>query len=63
VPGYVVFNAMISYQINDHLKLQVNLNNVTNKLYFSGVYYTGVDENHALPSAGRTLIATASYRF
>jgi catecholate siderophore receptor len=63
VPGYVVFNAMTSYQINDHLKLQVNLNNVTNKLYFSGVYYTGVDENHALPSAGRTLIATASYRF
>jgi catecholate siderophore receptor len=63
VPGYVVFNAMTSYQLNDHFKLQVNLNNVTNKLYFTSVYYTGVDENHALPSAGRTLTATASYRF
>jgi catecholate siderophore receptor len=63
VPGYVVFNAMTSYQVNDHFKLQLNLNNVTDKLYFTGFYYTGVDENHALPSAGRTLIGTASYRF
>jgi catecholate siderophore receptor len=63
VPGYVFFNAMTSYTVNTHLKLQLNLNNVTNKLYFTGVYYSGVDENHALPSAGRTLIGLASYRF
>ena len=63
VPSYVFFNAMTSYQLSDHLKLQLNLNNVTDKLYFTGVYYTGVDENHALPSAGRTLIGMASYRF
>jgi catecholate siderophore receptor len=63
VPQYVVFNAMASYKINEHFKLQLNLNNVTDKLYFTGVYYTGVQENHALPSAGRTLIGTASYRF
>jgi catecholate siderophore receptor len=63
VPAYVVFNAMSSYAVNEHLKLQVNLSNVTNKLYYTGFYYTGVDENHALPSAGRTVIGTASYRF
>lgn len=63
VPAYVFFNAMTSYTVNEHLKLQLNLNNVTNKLYFTGVYYSGVDENHALPSAGRTLIALANYRF
>jgi len=63
VPAYVFFNAMTSYTVNAHLKLQLNLNNVTNKLYFTGVYYSGVDENHALPSAGRTLIGLASYRF
>jgi catecholate siderophore receptor len=62
-PGYVVFNAMTSYQCNDHLKLQVNLNNVANKLYFTSIYYVGVAENHALPSAGRTLIGNVSYRF
>jgi catecholate siderophore receptor len=63
VPSYVVFNAMTSYTVNEHLKLQVNLNNVTNKLYYTGFYYTGIDENHAVPSAGRTVIGTASYRF
>jgi catecholate siderophore receptor len=63
VPSYVVFNAMTSYAVSEHLKLQVNLNNVTNKLYYTGFYYTGIDENHALPSAGRTVIGTASYRF
>jgi len=63
VPGYVVYNAMLSYQLNAHFKLQLNLNNVTNALYFTSIYYSGVAENHALPAAGRTLIGTATYRF
>jgi catecholate siderophore receptor len=63
VPPYVVLNVMTSYQLSAHCKVQLNLNNVTDKLYFTGVYYTGVDENHALPSAGRTLIGMLSYRF
>jgi catecholate siderophore receptor len=63
VPGYVVFNAMTSYQVNEHCKLQLNLNNVTDKLYFTGFYFVRIAENHALPSAGRTLIGSASYRF
>jgi catecholate siderophore receptor len=63
VPAYVVFNAMTSFEVSEHLKLQLTLNNVTNKLYFTSIYYTGIAENHASPSAGRTLIATASYRF
>jgi catecholate siderophore receptor len=63
VPGYVVWNAMTSYQLSEHCKLQLNLNNVTDKLYFTGVYYSAVDENHAQPSAGRTLIGALYYRF
>jgi catecholate siderophore receptor len=63
VPGYVVVNAMTSYKINEHFNVQLNLNNVLDKLYFTGFYYTGVQENHALPSAGRTLIGMANYRF
>jgi catecholate siderophore receptor len=63
VPAYVVFNAMTSFEVNEHLKLQLTLNNVANKLYFTSIYYTGIAENHALPSAGRTLIGTVSYRF
>ncbi len=63
VPGYVVFNAMTSYSVSRHFKLQLNLNNLTGKLYFTSVYYVDTAENHALPAAGRTLIGSASYRF
>ena len=63
VPAYVVFNAMTSFAVNQHFKLQLNVNNVTNKLYFTSVYYVNTAENHALPAAGRTLIGSASYRF
>ncbi len=63
VPGYIVFNAMASYSVNQHFRLQLNLNNVTDKLYFASVYYVDTAENHALPAAGRTLIGTANYRF
>ena len=63
VPGYVVFNAMTSYQVNPQLKLQLNLNNVFDKQYFNGLYYTGIQENHVVPSAGRALIGTLSFRF
>jgi catecholate siderophore receptor len=63
VPGYVVFNAMTYYSVNQHFKLQLNLNNVTDKLYFTSIYYVDIAENHALPAAGRTLIGIASYRF
>jgi catecholate siderophore receptor len=63
VPDYVVFNAMTSYEVNEHFKLQLNVNNLTNKLYFTGIYYSDFTENHALPNPGRTVIGTASYRF
>ncbi len=63
VPGYAVFNAMAAYSVNQHFKLQLNLNNLTDKLYFVSVYYVDVAENHALPAPGRTLIGSASYRF
>ncbi len=40
VPAYVVFNAMTSFEVNEHLKLQLTLNNVTNKLYFTAASTT-----------------------
>jgi catecholate siderophore receptor len=63
VPSYVVLNAMASYRVDQHLELQVNLSNVTDKLYFNSLYYIEVDENHAVPGPGRTLLLTATVRF
>jgi len=63
VPSYVVLNGMVAYRVNQHLDLQANLNNVGDKLYFNSLYYTAVDENHAVPGPGRTLLLTARLRF
>ena len=58
-----VLNAMLSYRVNAHLDLQLNLNNIADKLYYSSLYYTEVDENHAVPGPGRTLLLTARVRY
>jgi catecholate siderophore receptor len=63
VPSYEVLNGMVSYRVNQHLDLQLNLNNITNKLYYNGIYYTEVDENHAVPGPGRALLVTARVHF
>ena len=63
VPAYVVFNAMVSYRVNAHFDLQLNLNNIADKLYYSSLYYTEVDENHAVPGPGRTMHQTEKVSF
>jgi catecholate siderophore receptor len=63
VPAFVTFNAMGSYRFNGNLTLQVNVNNVANKLYFTNLYYSAVDENHAVPAAGRAVVIMLSGRF
>ena len=61
VPSYVMFNAMAEYELNEHVEFRLNLTNLTNKLYFRSFYYTGPDENHAVPGAGRTAMLTANF--
>ena len=63
VPAYLLFNAMISYRPNDHVSLQANLNNLSDKLYFTSLYYSAADENHAVPGPGRTLLFTATVKY
>jgi catecholate siderophore receptor len=63
VPSYFVVDGMLSYRVNRHLDFQVNLNNLSDKLYYTSIYYTAVDENHAVPGPGRTLLVTARVRF
>ncbi len=58
VPGYVVWNAMVSYEASPRLKVQLNGYNLFNKLYYDGLYYTSAAENHAIPGAGRSVALT-----
>ncbi len=62
VPGYVVWNAMVSYHASQRLSLQLNGFNLFNKLYYDGLYYTSAAENHAIPGAGRSVALTLHWK-
>ncbi|HTW73349.1 MAG TPA: TonB-dependent siderophore receptor [Steroidobacteraceae bacterium] len=63
VPGYVVWNAMLSFTVSRHLQLQLNGFNLFDRLYYGGLYYTSVAENHAIPAPGRSVALSARLRF
>jgi catecholate siderophore receptor len=63
VPSYIVVNAMASRRLARGLTIQLNLNNLFDKRYYDGVYYTSVSENHTVPGPGRTLKATLKASF
>lgn len=62
VPGYVVWNAMVSYRASARLKLQLNAYNLFDKRYYGGIYYNSPAENHVIPGAGRSLSLTLRWK-
>lgn len=63
LPSYVLVNAMAAWNVDRHLTLRVNVNNVFDKLAWQNAYYTSPEENHVIPSPGRTALFTASVRY
>ena len=63
VPSFVVWNAMASYRVTDTVKVQLNALNLTDKLYYTGAYYSSVAENHIVPGAGRTFKFSTALSF
>jgi catecholate siderophore receptor len=63
VPSYVVWSAMTSYRIAPNLKLQLNVINLFDTLYYDNIYYTSASENHVIPGAGRTVKLTVRANF
>ncbi|WP_338767847.1 TonB-dependent siderophore receptor [Massilia sp. METH4] len=58
-PGYTRFDAMASYTLNKNVSLQLNVQNLADKLYFDKVsspHYAGV-------GAGRSASLTASFKY
>lgn len=62
-PGYTTFDAMAAYEINDHMRLQLNGYNLTDKFYYSNVYFSRPGENHTVPGAGRTFMLTLNLAY
>ncbi len=63
LPAYVIVDAMAAWTIDRHLTLRVNVNNMFNKLAWQSSYYANSEENHVIPSPGRTVLFTAAVKF
>ncbi|MGH6613927.1 TonB-dependent receptor [Sphingomonas sp.] len=59
VPGYVRFDARVAYKFTDKVQLAVNVQNLTDKTYFSQVYTS----HYAAIAPGRSAFATLSFGF
>lgn len=59
VRGYTTHRAMVAYEVNDRLSLQLNANNLFDKEYYIRVRNNG----WATPGDGRQVVLSASYRF
>lgn len=55
---YWLLNAMASYEVNSHLTLRLNVNNLADERYIDRGY-----NGHVIPGPGRTILATATVKF
>ena len=60
VPGYALVDAMVEYDVNTHLSLRLNINNLTNEVYIKNVNNNGGRFNPGMP---RSATVTSSVRF
>lgn len=61
--SYAVTDLMAGYEVNKHLDLQVNANNVFDRVYYSSIGYNttwGSTDNYGTP---RSYMLTAKYKF
>lgn len=58
-PSFITHRAMASYTFSSALDVQFNINNLFDKEYYTRIRNNG----WATPGEGRTVIASASYRF
>ncbi len=58
VPSYWVFNAMLEHPIAEHVDLQANLNNLTNRYYYDQLH-----PGHIVLGPARSILIGLKFRF
>ncbi len=58
VPGYWVFNAMVKHPLNEHIDLQVNVNNIANRYYYDELHPA-----HIVLGPGRSALIGIKFKF
>ena len=60
VPDYSLVDAMVEYDLNTHLSLRLNINNITDEVYIKNVNNNGGRFN---PGTPRSAVVTSAVRF
>ncbi|MCF7222437.1 TonB-dependent receptor [Marilutibacter chinensis] len=60
--AYWVHRAMVGYRVNDALSLQLNVDNLFDKEYYTNIR-NNTTSGWAIPGDGRSAVLTATYRF
>ena len=58
IPGHVLWDATVAYQLSENVQLRLNAINLTNQLY-----YSNISGGHVVPGNGRTFIVSMSFKF
>ncbi len=58
VESYRLIDATVSYQINKHIDLRLNMNNLTDKYYFDRI-----GGGHIVPGPSRSILLTTNFHF
>jgi catecholate siderophore receptor len=58
IPGHVLWDATLAYQLTKNFQLRLNAINLTNDLY-----YSNISGGHVVPGTGRTFIFSTSFKF
>lgn len=59
VPGYVRYDAMLRYDVNKDVNLQLNLNNLSDKRYFTKAYAS----HYATEAEGRSAVLALNFKY
>ncbi|ENV91455.1 hypothetical protein F938_03449 [Acinetobacter bereziniae LMG 1003 = CIP 70.12] len=59
VPGYVRYDAMARYNVNKNVDLQLNLNNLSDKRYFTKAYAS----HYATEAEGRNAVLSINFKY
>ena len=58
IPGHVLWDATVAYQLTKNFQFRLNAINLTNDLY-----YSNISGGHVVPGIGRTFIFSTSFKF
>ena len=59
VPGYVRYDAMARYNVNQNVDLQLNVNNLTDERYFTKAYAS----HYATEAEGRSAVLSLNFKY